>query len=296
MSKVKSHREIRKEKEKEKEWYVKVINILIGSLLYSIAINAFIIPHRLLSGGVAGISLILQYVSSIPSGYWVFIINIPVFIIGYKLVNREFVILSFIGMISMSIFLVLTRDIVSVLKIEDIFISTLAGAVISGIGMGMIFKQGASQGGTDIVAIILRRRNGMKMSTLYFALNGVIAMMGIFVTNLTLTLYTLLLMYIKSTVIDKVLNSFNKKKILLIVTSKEEEVSDCIIKKIGRGTTFLYGEGAYTGVKRKIIYCVVSESELNMVQKLVEEIDEAALISVSEAADVHGNGFLQSAI
>ena len=160
----------------------------------------------------------------------------------------------------------------------------------------MIFKQGASQGGTDIVAIILRRRNGMKMSTLYFALNGVIAMMGIFVTNLTLTLYTLLLMYIKSTVIDKVLNSFNKKKILLIVTSKEEEVSDCIIKKIGRGTTFLYGEGAYTGVKRKIIYCVVSESELNMVQKLVEEIDEAALISVSEAADVHGNGFLQSAI
>ena len=162
--------------------------------------------------------------------------------------------------------------------------------------MGMIFKQGASQGGTDIVAIILRRRNGMKMSTLYFALNGVIAMMGIFVTNLTLTMYTLLLMYIKSTVIDKVLNSFNKKKILLIVTSKEEEVSDCIIKKIGRGTTFLYGEGAYTGVKRKIIYCVVSENELNMVQKLVEEIDEAALISVSEAADVHGNGFLRSAI
>ncbi|MBU5592253.1 YitT family protein [Clostridium sp. MSJ-4] len=283
-------------KEKESDLYSKIVKILIGSFLYSIAINAFIIPHKLLSGGVAGIALILQYISSIPSGYWVFIINIPVFIIGYKLVNKEFVFLSFIGMMSMSLFLVLTKDIVGFLKLDDIVLSTLMGAVLSGVGMGLIFKEGASQGGTDIVAIILRRRNGTKMSTLYFALNGIIAMLGIFITNLQLTLYTVVLMYIKSVVIDKVLNSFNKKKILIIITSKEEEVSKVIINKIGRGTTFLYGEGAYTGVKRKIIYCVVGENELNKVKKLIEEIDETALISVSEAVDVQGNGFLKSAV
>lgn len=281
---------------KGKELLIKIVKIILGSLIYSVAINAFIIPHKLLSGGVAGISLILQYVSNIPSGYWVFIINIPVFIIGYRLINKDFAFLSFIGMISMSVLLILTKDIVFFLQIDDIVISTLFGAVLSGIGMGIIFKEGASQGGTDIIAVIIRKNNGIKMSTLYFILNGIIAMLGIFITSLKLTLYTIVLMYIKSIVIDKVINAFNKKKILVIITSKEEEVSKAILNKIGRGTTFLYGEGAYTGIKRKIIYCVVYENELNKVKRLIEDIDMAALISVSDAVDVQGNGFLKPAL
>ena len=280
----------------QKEICKKIFMILLGSLVYSIAVNAFIAPYQLLSGGVTGISLILQYISNIPSGYWVLLINIPIFIIGYKLIDKDFTILSFIGMISMSILLIVTKDIVSILNVNDIVISTIFGGILSGIGSGLIFKAGASQGGTDIIAIIIRKKNGIKMSTLYFILNGIIAIIGVFITGVKLTLYTLVLMYIKSIVIDKVINMFNNKKILIIVTSKEEEVSNAIINKIGRGTTFLYGEGAYTGVKRKIIYCVVVQNELHKVNKLVQEIDDTALISIFDATYVKGNGFLKPAI
>ncbi|MGG7162905.1 YitT family protein [Clostridium ihumii] len=284
-------------KTSKKELLLKIVKIIIGSIIYAIAINVFISPNKLLSGGIAGISLILQYITDVSSGYWVFIINLPLFIIGYKfLKDKEFIFLSFMGMISMSGALIATKNLVNGLIVEDIVIATLFGAVISGIGMGIIFRQGASQGGTDIIAIIIRRKNGAKMSTLYFALNGVIVVLGIVVTSLEVTLYTMALMYIKSIVIDKVINMFNNKKILMIVTEKEELVSKQIMDKIGRGTTFLYGEGAYTGIKRKVIYCVVTENELNKVQKLIKEIDEKSLISVSEALDVQGNGFLKAAI
>ncbi|MCR2043575.1 YitT family protein [Anaerosalibacter massiliensis] len=280
----------------QKDFCVKLIKILLGSLIYSIAVNGFISPHHLLSGGVTGISLILQYLSNIPSGYWILIINIPIFVIGYKFVDRDFVVLSLIGTLAMSLLLILTKDIATTLKVDDIIISTIFGGVLTGVGAGIIFKAGASQGGTDIIAIIIRRKYGIKISTLYFALNGIIALLGVFITSLKLTLYTLVLMYIKSIAIDKTIVAFNKKKILLIVTSKEKEVSEVIINKIGRGTTFLYGEGAYTGIKRKIIYCVVTENELHRVKKLIEEIDEKALISIADAIDVQGRGFIKPLI
>lgn len=276
--------------------FKKITIILLGSLIYSIAINAFIVPHRLLSGGAAGIGILLQYVFNIPSGYWVFIINLPIFIIGYKLVNKEFIFYSFIGMISMSLFLVLTKNAFSFLKVEDIFISTLLGAVVSGIGMGIIFRIGASQGGTDIIAVIIRRNKGTEMSTLYFMINSIIVGCGIFVSSLTITVYTLILMYIKSIVINKVINSFNKKQILMVITSEEEAVSKAIMTQLGRGTTYLYGEGAYTGIQRKIIYCAVLENQINKVRSIIQQIDASAMVSIIETVDVQGNGFPRTAL
>lgn len=233
------------------EIFSRICWILSGSLLYAVAINAFIAPHKLLSGGVAGIALLLQYGLKIPSGYWVLALNIPIFIVGLRKIDKDFHFFSIIGMFSMSAFLIMTKDIGLLLKVDDLVISTLFGAVISGLGMGMIFRNKASQGGTDIIAVIIKKMNGAKISTLYFILNGTIVLMGIFVTNLELTLYTVTLMYIKSLVIDKVIQGFDQKKMVLVVTSKAEEVSKAIMEDIGRRTTFLYGEGAYTGIKKK---------------------------------------------
>lgn len=276
--------------------YSKIFIVLLGSMIYAVAINAFITPHKLLSGGVAGIAIIFQYVTKIPSGYWILLINIPIFIIGYKKLDKEFMILSLIGMISMSTFLVLTENIARYIMVDDIVISTIFGAVVSGIGMGLIFKDGASQGGTDIIAVLIRKKNGSKISTLYFALNIIIVIMGFFVTSLSLTLYTMVLMYIKSLVIDKIINLFNEKRIIMVVSEKEEEISRAILSELGRGVTFLYGEGAYTKVKRRILYCTVNEMEINKAKKIVEKIDDKAFISILQACDVQGNGFLKAAI
>lgn len=271
----------------------RVLTVSLGSLIYALAINIFIAPHKLLSGGIAGISLLVQYITKIPSGYWVFILNIPIFILGLKKIDKDFVFFSMIGMLTMSIFLVLTKDISRLIIVKDLFISTLFGAVFSGIGMGLIFKSRASQGGTDIIAVIIRNKNGIKMSDLYFILNGTIAFLGIFFTSIELTLYTILLMFIKSLVIDKVTEGFDHKKIVFIITQKEKEVSNLIMDETGRGTTYLYGEGAYSGEKKKVIYSLMTTKELNDVKKLIEKIDPTSLISISEAEEITGKGFLK---
>lgn len=270
--------------------------ICLGSLLYAVAINIFISPHKLLSGGIAGISLLAQYLSNIPSGYWVFFLNVPVFIIGLKKTDKDFIFFSLVGMLSMSGFLILTKNISLLISVNDIVIATIFGAVISGMGMGLIFKNGGSQGGTDIIAVIIRQKNGAKMSTLYFLLNGLIVLGGLLVTNLKLTLYTMLLMYIKSLVIDKVIVGFDKKKIVMIVSTKVDQISSNIMNKIGRGTTYLYGEGGFTGEKKKIIYCLLTTRELTKVKNLVDQIDPKALISISEAEEIQGKGFLRPAL
>lgn len=280
----------------KKDFFKRIALVSLGSLLYAIAINIFIAPHRLLSGGIAGISLLTQYITNVPSGYWVFILNIPIFILGLKKVDKDFVFFSMIGMVTMSIFLVLTKNISSIFVVKDLFISTLFGAVISGFGMGLIFRNRASQGGTDIIAVIIRNKNGAKMSTLYFILNGAIVLLGVFFTNLELTLYTVVLMFVKSIVIDKVISGFEQKKIIMIVTEKEKEMSNMIMKETGRGTTYLYGEGSYSGEKKKIIYSLLTTKELNHIKGLVEKIDSNALISISEAEEIRGKGFLKPAL
>lgn len=274
----------------------RILLVCLGSLIYALAINIFIAPHKLLSGGIAGISLLAQYITNVSSGYWVFILNIPVFFLGLKKVDKDFVFFSMIGMMSMSLFLIITKNITSYFVIKDLFISTIFGAVISGMGMGLIFRNRASQGGTDIIAVIIRNKNGAKMSTLYFILNSIIVLMGAFFTSIELTLYTIVLMFVKSIVIDNVIKGFEEKKIIMIVTEKEKEISNIIMHETGRGTTYLYGEGGYTGEKKKIIYCLLTTKELNIVKKSIEKIDANALVSISEAEEITGKGFLKPSL
>jgi uncharacterized membrane-anchored protein YitT (DUF2179 family) len=162
--------------------------------------------------------------------------------------------------------------------------------------MGLIFKNRASQGGTDIIAVIIRNKNGIKMSTLYFALNASIVLLGVFFTSVELTLYTVLSMFIKSLVIDKILEGFDHKKIVMIITQKEKEISSMIMEQTGRGTTYLYGEGAYSGEQKRVIYCLMTSRELGVVRRLIQEIDPMSIISVSEAEEISGKGFLKPAL
>ena len=260
----------------------KIVKTMFGSLLYAISINIFISPNKLLSGGVAGMSLMLQYITKIPSGYFVFIINIPIFIIGYKLMDKEFIFLSFIGMMSMAAFLIITKNFSYGLRVNDIVISTVFGAVLNGIGMGIIFRAGATQGGTDIIAFIIRKNKGIKLSTLYFCLNGAIAVSEIFIADGKLMLYTVALMYLTSKVMDKIIVGFNRSKILMVITFKDKEISRCIRESTGRDVMYLSCEDLESSKNKKIIYCTISENQLFKVKELVNKIDFTAKMSVSE--------------
>lgn len=279
-----------------KENVFRVLMICLGSLISSIAINAFIIPHKLLSGGVFGVSLIIQYMSGLPSGYLILIFNIPIFLIGLKAVDKDFIFFSLIGMLSLSGFLLITKDISSYLKVNDILLSCIYGGVIGGIGAGIVFRNRASQGGVDIIAVIIKRKVGTSIASLSFGINLFIVAVGAAISDVEKAMYTLILMYITSVVVDKVIGGFDIKKMLLIITDKEEEVSNAIMKDLERGVTFFYGEGAYTGDKKKVLYCIITVKQLSRIKKIIEDIDRTAFISVVDTSEVKGHGFKKPAL
>ncbi|WP_346847331.1 MULTISPECIES: YitT family protein [unclassified Clostridium] len=276
-----------------KEKLGQVSLILLGSLIYSLSVNMFIVPHKFLSGGVAGIALLLQYVTDIPSGYFTLFINIPIFCFGIKVINKEFGFLSFIGMISMSIFLILTEDITRFIKVDDLLISCISGGVLCGFGMAIIFLNKASEGGTDIIAIALKKKYGVNLASMTFILNGVIVFTGLILNDLTITIYTLISLFIRAYILDNAITMTNERKLIIVISNNPEEIKNSILELLGRGVTFLHGEGAFTGEKKKVIYSIMSSKQVEKAKKAILDIDANAVISIMNVNEAHGKGFKQ---
>lgn len=274
----------------------RVILVILGTLIYSTSVNMFLTPHKLIAGGVTGVGIIIEYITNIPSGIFVFLLNIPLFIVGIKTLDKEFGMFSILGMSSMSIFLVLTKNISSVYKINDIFLSTLCGGIICGIGMGIVFRCRASEGGTDIISVIIRKKYGMKISTMTFAINMIIVLIGAFLGSIEVAIYTLISMYAKSWAMDKVIEGLDKKKLIFVISTKCDTINTYILNKLGRGVTFLNGEGGYTGESKKIIYCVMSTTQLARAKEYIRHIDPKSVITIMDVAEVEGKGFKVNAI
>ena len=280
----------------KREEVLRLIYILMGSLITAISINIFTIPHKLVSGGVSGIALIIQYLTGIPTGYMVFLINIPIFIFGAKKVDKDFIIHSLIGTVALSVFLVLTRNLSSYFYVKDILLSCIYAGVFGGIGIGIVLRNRGSQGGTDIIAVVVKRRYGISIASVSFIINIVIVIIGAVLNNVEIALYTLISMYVSSVVLNRVIEGFDRKKLLFIVTKKDKEVSQAIMNEIGRGVTFFYGEGAYTNEKRNVIFCIVTSFQVARTKKVIEDIDKSAFISILDAAEVEGKGFKRPAL
>ncbi|MTI66111.1 MAG: YitT family protein [Firmicutes bacterium] len=274
-----------------KEMLKRLFGVIIGTLILSVGINTFIIPHKLLAGGVAGIAIILKYLTNIPTGIIVFLINIPIFILGTKKIDKNFAFISLVGMLSLSGFLVLTEPLSNVARINDILASAIYGGLFTGLGTGIIFRMRASTGGTDIVSILLKKQFEISVPSLLFSMNVVIVLVGSFISSYVLAIYTLIGMFISSTVANKILTGLDTKKLLLIVTKHEDTVSNAIIDEINRGVTFLDGAGAYTRKRRKIIYCVVTKRQLAKVKKIVEDTDKNSFMSILDTSEILGHGF-----
>lgn len=279
----------------KKENLKRLLLVIMGSLIYAIGVNMFLIPHKLLSGGVAGIAIMLQYLTNIQSGYFILLINIPIFLIAFKEVDLDFGVFSFIGMITMSTFLILTKDYTSFYKMNDVLLSCICGGVLSGAGMGLIFRNRASQGGTDIISVLVKRKLGIKISTMDFIINCIVVTIGAILGSFEVAVYTIISMFVKSQVMGKVIEGFDGKKILFVVTKNDAKIKESLLDKLGVGATIIYGEGAYTGAQRKIIYCVMTTQQIVKSKKIIEDIDKTAVISVSNATECQGGGFKAAA-
>lgn len=265
--------------------------IVIGSLIAATGINAFLVPHKFLSPGVSGISQLLSYLVPISVGTFVLVLNIPVFIFGLKYVGRTFIMGSLFGMLMFSASLYATAWMAHKDWAPEMLLSAVIGGVLQGGGTGLAFRANSSHGGVDIIAAAVKKRWSWSIGTVVFFSNvAVVAVLG-FLFGLETALYTIVALFCSSMATDRVIMGLDTSRAVFIITSEPEKIADMILKKLNRGVTFLEGEGAYLGRPQRVIYCVVSLSQLARVKHYVRTTDPQAFLTVAEVDEVMGKGF-----
>lgn len=268
------------------------IVIFLGCIIASLGVNLFLVNAQLLSGGATGVALILQYLSEIPSGISVFIINIPLFFLSYKMLSKRFTLYTAIGMISLSVALIITKPLSHLVKVEDILLYCIYGGVLCGLGYGLVFSRNGSTGGTDIITMVVRKKfSNFEIGKLSFAINCVIIFIGALIFGLPKALYTLISIFVQGAIVDKVINGFNSKKLLLILTEKEDDIIQYVIKDMNRGVTSLIAEGEYTHKLKKMLYIAVTSSQMVHLKSKILRIDPKAFITIIDVSEVNGKGF-----
>lgn len=276
----------------KKEYIIDLAVIIFGSILGSLGINMFLIHANLLSGGLSGIALIIQYKFKIEAGYLILLLNVPLFILSFLKLNKKFTIYSLIGTLTLSISLIITHPVASILNINDKLLYCLYGGVLNGVGYGLVFSHYGSTGGLDIISMLIRKKySNFNIGKITFAINIVIVGLGAVIFGIPTALYTLIAMYIQAFVLDHVIEGLGRKKMVFIITSKEKEIEEFITTKLQRGVTYLYGEGAYTNKQKKIIYCILPLSQLPELKNKVNSIDNKAFLTIADATEVLGKGF-----
>jgi uncharacterized membrane-anchored protein YitT (DUF2179 family) len=268
--------------------------VLFGCLLSAVGINMFLASAGLYSGGLSGIAILVQYSVGIPSGYIIGIANIPLLFLCFKKLNTRFTVFSVIGTITYSILLILTKNLQNVLSLHDTLLYCIYGGVLNGVGIGLAFSNHGSMGGFNIISMLVKRKyDNYDVGQIQFVANLVIVFIGVALHGLPIGLYTALSMFITSFITDKIIHGLSRKKVLFIITEKEQLVCAYIKANVQRGATLLHGE-TLAGAKRKILYCVVPLSHLPELKLAVLSIDPNSIISVVDAAEVDGKGYTTS--
>jgi uncharacterized membrane-anchored protein YitT (DUF2179 family) len=270
------------------------ILVIFGSLLSAIGINMFLVNAHLYSGGVSGIAILIQYATNIPSGYIIGIVNVPLLIISYKKLNTRFTVYSLIGTVAYTVFLILTKNMQNIVSIHDTLLYCVYGGFLNGVGIGLTYANHGSMGGFNIISMLVKKKHdNFDVGQIQFVANIVIVIVGVILHGLPIALYTVISMFITSFMMDKIIHGLSKKKLLFIVTDRENEVCKYINSNMQRDATFLHGE-SLNGKERKILYCVAQLAHLPELKYRILTIDPNAIISVVDAAEVDGNGYTKS--
>ena len=265
--------------------------IILGCLLSSIGLNMFIVHAKLYSGGVSGLAILIQYMTKFPAGYTIMLANIPLLAISFKKLNLRFTIYSLIGTICYSVFLIITKDLQTTISSNDTLLYCLYGGLLNGLGIGLTYANHGSMGGINIITMLFKKKHdNYDVGQIGFIFNCLIVCIGALLNGILTALYTLISMYITSVVTDKIIHGMVRKKLLFIITEKEQEVCDYIITYMHRGATILNGQ-TLTGKERNVLYCIVHLSHLPELKYSIQNIDKDALISVIDASEVDGKGF-----
>lgn len=276
------------------DWIKKYVSLIIGSLIYSAGLEIFLVPNNIIDGGVVGISIMASYLTGIPFGAYMVILNLPFLYLGYKQIGKTFAISTIVSIIALSIFSEFLEPVPRIT--EDYFLAAIFGGIIAGAGVGLVIRQGGSLDGTEITAIILDRKTSFSVGEVVMFFNLFILGAAGFVFGWDKAMYSLVAYFIISKMIDVVIKGLDESYAVMIVSDEYEEIADALMHRLGRGVTYLHGQGAYTGDDKQVLYCVVTRLEVVKLKEIALEKDESAFVTINPVHDIVGGRFKKKSI
>lgn len=268
---------------------LRAIVIFLGSALVSVGLEIFLVPNRIIDGGVVGISIMAAHGTGWPVGIFLTLINLPFLFIGYKQIGKTFALSTLYGVLVMSVGTTLLHP-VPPLTIDPL-LAAVFGGIILGIGVGMVIRAGGSLDGTEIVAILLNKRLPFSVGEIVMFFNIFILGSAGFVFGWDRAMYSLIAYFIAFKMIDITIEGLNESRAVWLISDEAETIGDAILNRLGRGVTYLSGEGAYTGDDKRVIFCVITRLEEAKLRSIVEELDESAFLAIGSIHDVRGGRF-----
>ncbi len=270
--------------------YVKVV---VGAVLYAVGFQFFLYPNSIIVGGVTGMAMIVNFLTGLPVGVIVIVVNIPLFVFSWKKFGISFMARSLVGTFLSSI-LVDLFAMIPVNITHQTLLASIYGGVIKGFGLGLIYSANGTTGGIDIAAKFLRSKyQHINFGTLILLLDMVVIFLfAIIFERYDSAMYAVIAMFIVSKVVDFVLYGAVNSKVCYIISDASTDIKKAITDRLGRGVTLLHGEGAYSGREKDVILCVIKHQQIVELRKVIKEFDENAFVIIGDSREVFGNGFL----
>lgn len=263
--------------------------LTVGSFFVAMAIKSVAVPHGLVSGGVSGIALLIYYfTSALTPGLWLFLLNIPIAVLGWVMVSRRFVLYTAYGMASITLWMEL---IAFTLPIDDILLASIFGGALLGAGAGISMRSLGSSGGLDIIGIILHQRFGFRIGQISFLFNAGLFAVSFALLETDLVLYSLIMVFVTAQIMDYVLSMFNQRKLVFVISDHAQTIADAIMKEAHRGVTLLEGRGGYTGQPKQVVMTVVNNVQQKKLEEMIFTLDPEAFVIFENTFNVIGKGF-----
>ncbi|WP_026294011.1 YitT family protein [Saccharibacillus kuerlensis] len=277
------------EKRTFRQILTRTLFIIIGAMIVAVALELFLVPNRITDGGITGISVMASYLSGWKLGIFLFIFNLPFLILGYRQIGKTFALSTLLGITVLSIGTVLLHPVEAF--VTDSLLAFVFGGIFLGVGTGLVIRNGGSLDGTEIVAILLSRKTPFSVGEIVMFVNLFILSGAGFVFGWDRALFSILAYYIAYKMIDVTIEGMNESKSVWIISDRIDDIGNAILDRLGRGVTYLAGEGGFSGDPKKVIFCVITRLEEAKLKDIVNQFDDKAFLAIGNIHDVKGGRF-----
>ncbi|WP_026566883.1 YitT family protein [Bacillus sp. UNC41MFS5] len=268
---------------------LRAIAITIGAILMATGLEIFLVPNHVIDGGITGISIMLAHITGWKLGIFLLILNLPFVYMGYKQMGKTFAISTVYGIIVLSIFTSFFHPIPAFT--DDILLATVFGGMILGTGVGVVIRNGGALDGTEILALLITKKVPFSVGQIIMFINIFILGAAGFVFSWDRAMYSLLAYVIASKAIDTVVAGLEESKSVWIISDEAEEIGNAINARLGRGVTYIKGQGAFTGDNKKVIFSIITRLEESKLNTIVQDIDPSAFLAIGDISEVRGGRF-----